>query len=117
MSHKFHGRGSGRKKLEKRMKKIQDEEVCTYVMYMRPALIIAVIFIAENDALHILQLGAKHPDGTWFIVLCLFVNPCMLHCILWSIPYSGKFSRRIFFADLRKYILQTKDFIATPIRC
>ena len=54
MSHKFHGRGSGRKKLEKRMKKIQDEEVCTYVMYMRPALIITVIFIAENDALHIL---------------------------------------------------------------
>ncbi len=27
MSHKFHGRGSGRKKLEKRLKKYQDEHV------------------------------------------------------------------------------------------
>lgn len=27
MSHKFHGKGSGKKKLEKRMKKIQEEEL------------------------------------------------------------------------------------------
>ena len=26
MSHKFHGKGSGKKKMEKRMKKIQEEE-------------------------------------------------------------------------------------------
>ena len=29
MSHKFHGRGSGRKKTEKRMKKLRDEHVST----------------------------------------------------------------------------------------
>ena len=27
MSHKFHGKGSGKKKLERRMKKVKDEQV------------------------------------------------------------------------------------------
>ena len=30
MSHKFHGRGSGKKKQERRIKKIQDEHVCVW---------------------------------------------------------------------------------------
>lgn len=30
MSHKFHGRGSGKKKTEKRMKKLQEEHVSIY---------------------------------------------------------------------------------------
>ena len=33
MSHKFHGRGSGKKKIEKRLKKIQDEEVRISLLY------------------------------------------------------------------------------------
>ena len=30
MSHKFHGRGSGKRKQERRIKKIQDEHVCVW---------------------------------------------------------------------------------------
>lgn len=32
MSHKFHGRGSGKKKTEKRMKKLQEEHVSHLIL-------------------------------------------------------------------------------------
>ena len=32
LSHRFHGKGSGKKKTEKRMKKVEEEQVCPPVI-------------------------------------------------------------------------------------
>jgi len=34
LSHRFHGKGSGKKKLEKRIKKVQEDQVMNIIVYI-----------------------------------------------------------------------------------
>ena len=57
MSHKFHGRGSGKRKQERRIKKIQDEHVCVWRGVVRCLKDSAILLSQVNTV--ILQLYAS----------------------------------------------------------